>query len=95
MVKKRSTLHIPEKLLSKVGVYPAILLGFLYVEGGFEGNLQDLMERLNFSRYMLLKSRSLLRDAGYIKEKRFGHPQRLRIELTEEGKRMVELCIQR
>ena len=93
MVRKENTLHIPEKLLSKVGVYPAILLGLLYVEDGFEGNLQDLMERLNFTRYMLLKSRNLLRNAGYIKEKRFGHPQRLMIELTEKGKEAVELCI--
>lgn len=92
MVKEGNTLCVPEKLLSKVGIHPAILLGLLYAEGGFEGNLKDLMKRLNFTRYMLLKSRNLLREAGYIKEKRFGHPQRLRIELTEEGKRIIELC---
>lgn len=83
-------LKVSEKLLQEYGLHTAVFLGFLYSRGKFEGNIQDLANKLRFTRYMLRKVRSNLKEAGYIYEKRFGFPQKIRIELTEKGKRLIE-----
>lgn len=89
-MQKRLKVEVREGLAKEVGLPSAILLGFIYTNGKWTGNVKDLTALLGISYYTLRRARNKLKKLGYIREQRKGFPQRLIIEITQKGRKKFE-----